>query len=92
MIPTQAANSAVPITPREIAEDCAVCLGLGASTFHLHARDEAGQPSWRPDIYREIVLAVRIDDEALDFPFEQIQYDDRPQSEVPPRMPPRTRP
>lgn len=59
MIPTQAANSAVPITPREIAEDCAVCLGLGASTFHLHARDEAGQPSWRPDIYREIVLAVR---------------------------------
>ena len=40
----------------------------------------------------EIVLAVRIDDEALDFPFEQIRYDDRPQSEVPPRMTTRTRP
>ena len=59
MVPTRADNPAVPITPQEIAEDCAACFGLGASTFHLHARDEAGQPSWRPDIYSEIVVRVR---------------------------------
>ncbi len=59
MIPTQADNPAVPITPLQIAEDCAICFGLGASTFHLHARDESGQPSWRPEIFREIVLGVR---------------------------------
>jgi hypothetical protein len=41
---------------------------------------------------QEIVLAVRIDDKALDFPFEQIRYDQRPQSEVPPRTTTRTRP
>jgi hypothetical protein len=41
---------------------------------------------------REVVLAVRIDDQALDFPFEQIRYDARPRSEVPPRMTSRTRP
>jgi hypothetical protein len=41
---------------------------------------------------QEIVLAVRVDDEALDFPFEQIRYDDRPRSESIPRMTTRTRP
>jgi hypothetical protein len=41
---------------------------------------------------REIVLAVRIDDETLDFPFEQIRYDLRPQSEIPPSRTARTRP
>jgi len=41
---------------------------------------------------REIVLAVRIEDKALDFPFEQTRYDARPQSEGVPRMTSRTRP
>jgi hypothetical protein len=41
---------------------------------------------------REIVLAVRIDDKALDFPFEQIRYDQRWSSEGPPSRMTRTRP
>jgi 3-keto-5-aminohexanoate cleavage enzyme len=49
----------VPITPREIADDCARCYELGASVFHLHARDEDGAPTWRPEIYRRIIEAVR---------------------------------
>jgi 3-keto-5-aminohexanoate cleavage enzyme len=59
MVPTKADNSAVPITPEEIAEDCARCHALGVSIFHLHARDEAGAPTWRPEVYRRIVLGVR---------------------------------
>jgi len=59
MIPGKRDNPAVPITPREIADDCARCHALGASLFHLHARDDDGQATWKPEIYREIVLRVR---------------------------------
>jgi len=59
MVPSKADNPAVPITPREIVEDCGRCYQLGASVFHLHARDEAGAPTWRPEVYREIVEGVR---------------------------------
>jgi 3-keto-5-aminohexanoate cleavage enzyme len=59
MVPTKAQNPALPVTPAEIAEDCARCRALGASIFHLHARDEQGQPTWRAEIYREIVLRLR---------------------------------
>ena len=59
MVPTRADNQAVPMTPGEIAADCGRCFEAGASAFHLHARDEEGQPTYRADIYREIVLRVR---------------------------------
>ena len=59
MIPGKLDNPAVPMTPREIADDCARCSALGASLFHLHARDDSGQPTWKPEIYREVVLRVR---------------------------------
>jgi len=59
IVPTKRDNPAVPITPREIAADCARCFANGASLLHLHARDEDGQPTWRPEIYREVVLRVR---------------------------------
>jgi uncharacterized protein (DUF849 family) len=59
MVPTHADNPAVPITPREIAEDCARCHALGAAILHLHARDEQGKPTWCPKVYREVILRVR---------------------------------
>lgn len=59
MVPTKADNPAVPETPDEIARDCAVCASLGATVFHLHARDAAGRPTWRPEVYRETVVRVR---------------------------------
>lgn len=59
MVPTKADNPALPITPEEIAEDCHRCYELGASIFHLHARDEDGVPTFRSDIYREIIGKVR---------------------------------
>ena len=59
MVPTQADNPSVPITPSEIAEDCARSCALGASILHLHARDEEGRPTWRPELYRDIIQRVR---------------------------------
>jgi len=59
MVPTKADNPHVPITPGEIAADARRCVDAGASIVHLHARDDGGQPTWRPDINREILQRVR---------------------------------
>lgn len=59
MVPGKADNPALPITPGEIADDCARCCALGVSLLHLHARDEQGQPTWKPDVYHDIVRRVR---------------------------------
>ena len=59
MIPTKQDNPHVPMTPDEIAEDCYRCYRAGASIFHLHARDEKGEPTYRADLYREIITKVR---------------------------------
>lgn len=59
MVPTTADNSSVPVDLGTIAADAAACRSAGASMIHLHARDENQAPTWRSDIYREIVIAVR---------------------------------
>jgi uncharacterized protein (DUF849 family) len=59
MVPTKEDNPNVPVTPEEIAEDANRCVQAGASIVHLHARDQAGRPTWRADIYAELVGAVR---------------------------------
>ena len=59
MVPTKADNPAVPVTPDEIAADSERVVAAGAAIVHLHARDEHGLPTWRPDVYREIVHRVR---------------------------------
>ncbi len=59
MVPTKRDSPYVPISAREIAEDCRRCRDLGATIFHLHARDADGTPTYRLEVYREIVGAVR---------------------------------
>ena len=59
MIPTKADNPAVPVTPDEIAEDARRCVEAGAAIVHLHARDEDGRPTYRKEVYAEIIQAVR---------------------------------
>lgn len=59
IVPTKVDNPNVPIAPDEIAEDCYRCYQAGASIFHLHARDEEGKPTYRSDVYREIIVKVR---------------------------------
>ena len=59
MVPTKADNPNAPVTPDEIAADAEACVEAGASVVHLHAREDDGRPTWRPQIYRRIVAAVR---------------------------------
>ena len=47
------------MTPDEIAADAERVGAAGAAIVHLHARDENALPTWRPDVYREIVYRVR---------------------------------
>ncbi|MGE5690128.1 MAG: 3-keto-5-aminohexanoate cleavage protein [Pseudomonadota bacterium] len=59
MVPTREDNPNVPITPEEIAADAARCRAAGASIVHLHARDVHGTPTYRAEVYADVVAAVR---------------------------------
>jgi 3-keto-5-aminohexanoate cleavage enzyme len=59
MVPNKNDNPHVPLSPDEIAEDCFGCYQAGASIFHLHARDENGEPTYHSEIYRDIITRVR---------------------------------
>jgi len=49
----------LPVTTDQIAEDAWLCHQVGAAIVHVHARDERGEPDWRPERYAEIVSAIR---------------------------------
>lgn len=59
MIPTKELNQSVPLTPQEIAEDADMAVKLGASIVHVHARDKTGKPTWKKEIYAEIIKRIR---------------------------------
>jgi uncharacterized protein (DUF849 family) len=59
MVPTKADNPHLPITPDEIVADARRCQDAGASIVHVHARDETGQPTYKKEIYYEIMTRVR---------------------------------
>jgi uncharacterized protein (DUF849 family) len=49
----------IPYTPQEIAEDALASYNAGASVVHIHARENDGSPSWRVEVFREIMEEVR---------------------------------
>jgi 3-keto-5-aminohexanoate cleavage enzyme len=59
MVPMKADTPHVPITAQEIAEDVRRCRDLGASVFHIHARDERSIPTYGKDAHQEVLRAVR---------------------------------
>jgi len=59
MVPTKADNPNVPVSPDEIIADVRRCVNAGAAIVHLHARDEAGQPTYQKAIYRQILRGIR---------------------------------
>ncbi len=59
MLPMKADTPHVPITPEEIAQDVDACVALGASMVHLHARDEQGLPTYRKEVYGDIIRRIR---------------------------------
>ncbi len=49
----------IPYTPEEIAEEAVRAYNAGASAVHIHGREYDGAPSWRVEIFREIMDEVR---------------------------------
>ncbi len=59
MVPTKDHNPSVPLSAAEIADDAKRVVSAGAAVVHLHARDDDGLPTWRPEAYRRVVHEVR---------------------------------
>ena len=49
----------IPYTPQEIGEEALNAYNAGASIVHIHGREYDGRPSWRVEIFREIMQEVR---------------------------------
>jgi 3-keto-5-aminohexanoate cleavage enzyme len=45
---------AIPYTPVEIAEEARRAWEAGAHVVHIHAREDDGSPSWRPEVFAAI--------------------------------------
>ena len=65
MIPTKEMTPYVPQSPAEIIEDVLKCAPLGVSVAHLHARDTNGLPTYKKEIYREIIAGIKAKNRAL---------------------------
>jgi uncharacterized protein (DUF849 family) len=61
IVPTKAENPNLPCSPSEIAADVRRCRDAGASIVHIHARDHAGQATYKKQIYYEIFSRIRSD-------------------------------
>jgi len=57
---TPGKNPSVPVTPKQIADDCIAAARAGASVAHIHVRDpETGGISHSLDHFREVMARVR---------------------------------
>ncbi len=54
-------NPSLPVTSTEIIDDALAVAAAGAAILHLHVRDDAGQPAWRPEGYLPVIEAIRRD-------------------------------
>ena len=59
MIPTKEMTPHVPITVNEIIEDVHEAWEIGITIVHLHARDEKGVPTYKAEVYRDIIEGIR---------------------------------
>jgi len=49
----------IPYTPAELGEEARRAQEAGASIVHIHAREDNGVPSWRPEVFAAIQREVR---------------------------------
>ncbi len=59
MVPQKTDNPAVPLTADEIVADARRCFAAGATIIHVHVRDAAGQPDYRPEAYAPVFERIR---------------------------------
>lgn len=56
---TKADHQALPITPKELADEAVACVKAGATAYHVHVRDEAEKHSLDAGRYREALAEIR---------------------------------
>jgi uncharacterized protein (DUF849 family) len=57
---TTGRSDKVPVTPRQIADDCIAAAKAGAAVVHIHVRHpETGAPARDPALYAEVVDYIR---------------------------------
>lgn len=59
MLPMKQTTPYVPIHVSEIVQEVIQAIDLGITMVHLHARDEDGIPTYKKDIYAEIIRGIR---------------------------------
>ena len=60
MIPTKKMTPLVPIAADEVVTQVLEVAALGVNMVHLHARDpQSGHPTYKKDIYAEIIKGIR---------------------------------
>src|SRR5574338_676946 len=59
MIPTKAMTPHVPVSPAEVVDQACGALERGVAVVHLHARDAEGRPTYRGEIYEEMIVGIR---------------------------------
>jgi len=65
MLPTKKDTPHVPITPEEIVKDVLECRKYGISMAHIHARDDEGKPTYKKEVFKEIIDGIRAVDKEL---------------------------
>jgi 3-keto-5-aminohexanoate cleavage enzyme len=60
MVPTRQDTPFVPLTADDIAADVERCFNAGASIFHLHARNDQGDPTFQVEEYARIIEAINL--------------------------------
>ena len=56
---TKEAQPALPVTAVEIGDDAARCREAGASMYHLHVRDAAGNPTQAKEVFAAAIDEIR---------------------------------
>lgn len=59
MVPTKKDTEHIPIAVDEIIADAVACIDAGASIVHLHARDEDGAPTYKKELYADMIRGIR---------------------------------
>lgn len=59
MVPTKEMTPHVPISPKEIIETSLRCAELGVQITHIHPRDESGKPTWKKEVFQQIICGIR---------------------------------
>lgn len=59
MVPTRGMSPYVPLQPSEIIRTVLDAATVGVSMVHLHARDLNDRPTYRKDVYAEIISGIR---------------------------------